>query len=281
VYFGEGAYGVEAAAWTYFSTHASRLTLPQAAMLAGLVRPSGYDPFTRPAAALARRAEVLRRMQRLGHLQPGQAARAAAAPLGLRPGPSRERRYPATWFVRWAIDQLLDPADSRFAVLGQTRQARVASVFPTRRWRRWSRAAAPCGRWWAAATTSATGVSGASTWPPARAARAGRPGRRSRRSPWSPRWSRESRRGGVRRARAGDLAAGRRRELHGANYESQGFGEATLRQATAASVNTVYAQLLLRLGHGDPDRGGQVVAATGRSASPWCLTCSACRRRRA
>jgi membrane peptidoglycan carboxypeptidase len=101
VYSGEGAYGVEAAAWAYFSTHASRLTLPQAAMLAGLVpSPSGYDPFTRPAA-LARRAEVLRRMQRLGHLRPGQGARAAAAPLGLRPGPSRERRYPAAWFARW------------------------------------------------------------------------------------------------------------------------------------------------------------------------------------
>jgi hypothetical protein len=87
VYFGQGAYGVEAAAWTYFSTHADRLTLPQAALLAGLVRsPSGYDPFVRPAAARARRAEVLRRMAALGHLQAAQAAAAAARPRPAPPG---------------------------------------------------------------------------------------------------------------------------------------------------------------------------------------------------
>ena len=49
VYFGEGVYGVEAAAQTYFSTGADRLTLPQAALLAGLIRaPAAYDPFRHP-----------------------------------------------------------------------------------------------------------------------------------------------------------------------------------------------------------------------------------------
>ena len=50
VYFGEGSYGIEAAAQKYFSTHASDLTLPQAALLAGLVQsPSGDDPITNAA----------------------------------------------------------------------------------------------------------------------------------------------------------------------------------------------------------------------------------------
>src|SRR3954469_4881122 len=55
VYFGEGAYGVEAAAEKYFSVHAADLTLPQAAMLAGLVQsPSGDDPTANPKNAEAR-----------------------------------------------------------------------------------------------------------------------------------------------------------------------------------------------------------------------------------
>ena len=55
VYFGQGAYGVEAAAQTYFSTSAGRLTLAQAALLAGMIRaPVAYDPFRHPRAARAR-----------------------------------------------------------------------------------------------------------------------------------------------------------------------------------------------------------------------------------
>jgi len=87
VYFGQGAYGVEAAAQTYFSTRAARLTLTQAALLAGLIRsPSAYDPFRPPRAARARRAAVLARLERHGHLSSGARRRAAAESLGLRPG---------------------------------------------------------------------------------------------------------------------------------------------------------------------------------------------------
>src|SRR5207248_6024249 len=61
VYYGNHAYGIEAAAQTYFSKHARNLWLAQAALLAGLPQaPSVYDPFHRPADALARRNEVLR-----------------------------------------------------------------------------------------------------------------------------------------------------------------------------------------------------------------------------
>jgi penicillin-binding protein 1A len=61
VYYGNHAYGVEAAAQTYFSRPAKELTLLQSALLAGLPQaPSIYDPFHRPQSALARRDDVLR-----------------------------------------------------------------------------------------------------------------------------------------------------------------------------------------------------------------------------
>ena len=84
VYFGNGAYGVEAAARTYFDSTAAALTLPQAALLAGIVRsPTGYDPVTNPDAAPGRRAEVLRAMAAVGAITPAQETSAATAPLGV------------------------------------------------------------------------------------------------------------------------------------------------------------------------------------------------------
>ena len=63
VYYGNHAYGIEAAAETYFSETARELTLDQAALLAGLPQaPSIYDPFVRPDDALARRDQVLHAM---------------------------------------------------------------------------------------------------------------------------------------------------------------------------------------------------------------------------
>ena len=62
-YYGSGAWGIEAAAETYFSTTAAKLTMVQAATLAGIVEnPSGYDPLTEPAASLQRRNTVLARL---------------------------------------------------------------------------------------------------------------------------------------------------------------------------------------------------------------------------
>jgi penicillin-binding protein 1A len=67
VYFGEGAYGIEAAAETYFGVHASELTLSQSATLAGLITaPNHFDPFVRPDSAEGRRNVVLRLMRDLG-----------------------------------------------------------------------------------------------------------------------------------------------------------------------------------------------------------------------
>ena len=73
VYYGDGAYGVQAAAQTYFHKSASRLTLSQAALLAGLPQdPSGYSPVYDPADALARRDVVLADMASQGYITSAQ-----------------------------------------------------------------------------------------------------------------------------------------------------------------------------------------------------------------
>jgi membrane peptidoglycan carboxypeptidase len=83
-YFENNAYGIEVAASRYFQESASALTLPQAAMLAGIVEnPSRYDPITEPTQALARRNLVLARMAQLGDISPATAAATEKMPLGL------------------------------------------------------------------------------------------------------------------------------------------------------------------------------------------------------
>jgi membrane peptidoglycan carboxypeptidase len=92
VYFGQNAYGVQPAARAFFGVDAAALTLPQAALLAGLVQsPVNDDPFTAPEAATARRDEVLSRMAEQGLVTPDEAAAARAEPLGLAPAPAPPR----------------------------------------------------------------------------------------------------------------------------------------------------------------------------------------------
>ncbi len=67
IYFGNGAYGIEMASRVYFDKHASELTLPEAALLAGLpASPGAYDPATSPEAAKVRRTTVLSLMLEQG-----------------------------------------------------------------------------------------------------------------------------------------------------------------------------------------------------------------------
>jgi membrane peptidoglycan carboxypeptidase len=83
-YYDNNAYGIQVAAERYFSTSAADLTLPQAALLAGLVRdPTLYDPFTNPVNATNRRNTVLTSMADVGYITRKQAAAAEKLPLGL------------------------------------------------------------------------------------------------------------------------------------------------------------------------------------------------------
>ncbi len=84
---GATAIGVEAAAETYYSKHARDLTLPEAAMIAGLPQaPSQYNPLLNPRAALARRNEVLQAMEHQGKISSGEYQDAIGQDLGLDPG---------------------------------------------------------------------------------------------------------------------------------------------------------------------------------------------------
>jgi len=82
VYFGNGAYGVQAAAETYFNTDVTQLTTPQAAFLAGMIQdPQGYDPVLNPHLSQLRRDVVLDRMVTQGHLDRARADQFKSAPI--------------------------------------------------------------------------------------------------------------------------------------------------------------------------------------------------------
>src|SRR5919109_1305604 len=89
---GATAIGVEAAAQTYYSKHADDLTLPEAAMIAGLPQaPSQYNPLLNPRAALARRNEVLQAMEHQGKISSSEFQDAINQGLGLDPGQKYNR----------------------------------------------------------------------------------------------------------------------------------------------------------------------------------------------
>jgi len=115
VYYGEGAYGVQAAAQTYFSKNASDLTLPEAALLAGLPQlPSKLNPFLSKAsmaAALVRRNHVLDRMLANKYITKQQHDDAIKTPITLKHGAEPTNGvYAAPYFVQ-DVKNLIFPPD--------------------------------------------------------------------------------------------------------------------------------------------------------------------------
>ena len=85
IYLGQRAYGFAAASQIYFGKSLDRLSLAEAAILAGLPKaPSAYNPVANPQRARQRQQYVLRRMKELGHITDQQIAEAAKAPLHVR-----------------------------------------------------------------------------------------------------------------------------------------------------------------------------------------------------
>ena len=107
VFYGNLAYGAEAASRTYFSKSARWLTLPQASLLAGLTQaPTTYDPLADPVRALQRRNQVLTAMFAERMITAGQYDWARRQPVGLRPGRLYEQiREP--YFFGYVRDQLV------------------------------------------------------------------------------------------------------------------------------------------------------------------------------
>jgi penicillin-binding protein 1A len=107
VYFGEGAYGIEAAAETYFGIHANELSLSQSAMLAGLITaPNHFDPFIRPDSAEGRRNVVLREMHDMGTITHAERRAARQEPIVVARSDGVEH-YPFPYFIdylkRWFL----------------------------------------------------------------------------------------------------------------------------------------------------------------------------------
>ncbi len=98
VYFGSGAYGIQAAAHSYFGVDASALTLGQAALLAGLpASPSAYSPRRDQAAALTRRDLVLNKMYQQRYITSEQLLQALEEPLRLADAASGEEQQQSGW----------------------------------------------------------------------------------------------------------------------------------------------------------------------------------------
>ena len=110
IYFGNGAYGIQQASRAYFGKTAKELTLPEAALLAGIPsNPTVYDPVTKPRKAEGRRRQVLAMMLEQGKITQRDFERADAAPL---PRPEDIRlpgtRGKAPYFLNYVKDQLVD-----------------------------------------------------------------------------------------------------------------------------------------------------------------------------
>lgn len=106
VYFGDGAYGIEEAAQTYFGKSARALTLAEGALLAGLLRaPSRYSPYVNPDLALERRALVLSRMEELGLITAEEAERAKEAPLLLAGRRGGQAPYFTDYVEAWLVER--------------------------------------------------------------------------------------------------------------------------------------------------------------------------------
>jgi len=124
VYFGKGAYGVQAAARTFFDIDAEELDLARSALLAGLITsPGHFDPYAYPRRAMGRRRVVLRLMDELGMITAAQRRHARKEPIRLHRVPALGR-YDYPYFVDYLKGWFLtNPA------FGETREDRYRLLF--------------------------------------------------------------------------------------------------------------------------------------------------------
>lgn len=109
IYYGHGAYGIQAAAQTFFGKDAKDLTLAESALLVGLPKgPSLYSPYRHFDRAKARQKTVLDAMVATGYLRPEEAAAALAEPLRLVPLDARMREPMAPYFRDAVVDVLAE-----------------------------------------------------------------------------------------------------------------------------------------------------------------------------
>ena len=118
IYWGRGAYGIQAASQAYFQTDVGKLSLPQAALLAGLIRgPELADPVRNPAAATARRSDALKAMVRDHHVTAADAGVADEQPLGaLAPDKARLTVLDAGHGTQYFLDYVQQQLSQRYDI---------------------------------------------------------------------------------------------------------------------------------------------------------------------
>ncbi len=127
VYFGNGSYGIGAAARRYFGIDVSQLDLHQAALLAGMLRaPANFDPYDRPAQARGRRDLVLDLMSEQSLITEAEQEAAISQGLGVQPLPPD-----IDWVHPYAVDHALEELQRNpvFHVLGATASERAERLF--------------------------------------------------------------------------------------------------------------------------------------------------------
>jgi penicillin-binding protein 1A len=118
-YFGNGAYGIQAASEFYFGLDVSKLSLAQAATLAGVIRsPETYEPIDHPKAARARRDLVLQRMRELSYITQAQQKSASKGPVVASAHPLPPSIAP--YFVEYIKQQIIN--DPRIAPTAAERE---------------------------------------------------------------------------------------------------------------------------------------------------------------
>jgi membrane peptidoglycan carboxypeptidase len=121
IYLGNGVYGIGTAAQYYFHVAASKLTLAQGAMLAGMIRaPEDYNPIDHPKAALTRRNFVLDRMAELGDVPAQKVAKIETQPVKLPPGAGKISTRKPPFFVTYITRQILANVGGEFDSFGNT-----------------------------------------------------------------------------------------------------------------------------------------------------------------
>ncbi|MEA2501379.1 MAG: penicillin-binding protein [Actinomycetota bacterium] len=284
-YFGEGAYGAEAAAQTYFNKHATQLTLSESAELVGVIpAPEAYSPFSHPQQAEERRLTVLQRMRAAGVITENQLAVARATKPVLVASKVQVVRFP--WFVdavqrylsqRYGdkavfsggleVTTTLDPAMQTQAesVIAKTLNrpddpyASLASVDPR--------------------TGYVTAVVGGRDYS-AEKFNIAIQGRRQPGSSFKPFVLVAALERGL---TAGTTLPGPsticlpawKPDCHVSNFDNESFGPISLETATIHSVNTFYAQLVLQVG---PDKVVDAARRMGIPGPAWLPGRSGCKQ---
>jgi membrane peptidoglycan carboxypeptidase len=128
VYLGNGVFGIGTASEFYFKKPASELKLPEAALLAGMIRgPEYYDPIDNPKKAWLRRNDVMNRMVAIGMLSEERSEKAKATEIRLANPKKYEPKVPP-FFVSYMRDQIINDPNAWYGVLGETAEERKRAL---------------------------------------------------------------------------------------------------------------------------------------------------------